>query len=69
MICFGNLNAKQILVTMHTYQQTVELWSLFLFGLNTQAVYTVIWMHSQLYSLSMSMIALVPLVFKKGDQM
>lgn len=28
---FWELNAKQILVTMHKYQQTVELWSLFFF--------------------------------------
>lgn len=33
---FWKLNLKQVLVTMHTYQQTVELWSLFSFGLNTE---------------------------------
>lgn len=26
---FWELNTKQMLVTTHTYQQTVELWSLF----------------------------------------
>lgn len=43
---FWELNAKQILMIMHTYQQTVELWSLFSSDLTPSSIYTVILMHS-----------------------
>lgn len=44
----------QTFVTMHAYQQTVELWSPLLFRINTKIylLYTVILMHSLLYSFS-----------------
>lgn len=37
---FWDLNAKQMLVTMHTYQQPVELWSLFSSDLTPSSIYS-----------------------------
>lgn len=37
---FWELNAKQMLLTMHTYQQTVELWSLFSSDLTPSSIYS-----------------------------
>lgn len=58
---FWELNAKQILVTTHTRQQTAELWKMTFFGHNAEQYIS--WC-TLLYSLSMSMTALVPSVLK-----